>query len=216
MAVETPLTIGLQVDVLWDYLPARHVGLTDAAGGFHSEAVQLYEDTEYGVFFVPQGCGPVENTVAVNAQGEDGGDLVLLVTGTYVGLTAAEYSIEALRSDAMLFSIGGLSPSLGHVIQNVPLRLLPEELKDVIVNIPFYDAEELDEMGDPLALGLGLPPVGDYSPENPAPGIRAQTPGSCLALVFDASRSIFLRHLNFIQDPEFPFTLLPLPFFCVG
>ena len=123
MALETPLSIGLPVDTLWDYLPARHVGLTDTGSGFHMEAVQLYEDVDYGLFFVPQSCGPPEYTMAVNAQGEDGGDVAMLVTGTYVGLAAGQYVVEAFRHDAVVFSIGGLSPSLGHVIWNVPLNL---------------------------------------------------------------------------------------------
>ncbi len=54
------------------------------------EAVQVFGADDRGVFFVPQSCGPAETATAVAAQGGDGSDVPMLVTGSYVALAGGD------------------------------------------------------------------------------------------------------------------------------
>ena len=90
MALETPLTAGVSVDALWEVFPARRVGLTHVGNGQRVEAAQLFGAGNRGVFVVPQSCGPAETTTGVAAQGEDGSDAPMLLTGSCVALAAGD------------------------------------------------------------------------------------------------------------------------------
>ena len=53
MASETPLTIGVAADQLWDILQPRHVGLVWGNPPAESEAVLVAMTQEVAVFFLP-------------------------------------------------------------------------------------------------------------------------------------------------------------------
>ena len=77
MASETPLTLNIAVDALWDQLPCRHTVITWGQPPQSAEAVLVYMGQDRAVFFLPAAGaeGSQGPLVTLTAQGEDGADL---------------------------------------------------------------------------------------------------------------------------------------------
>ena len=86
MASETPLSIGVSVDQLWDLLQPRHVGLVWGSPPTESEAVLVALRQEVGIFFLPAYMVPGAPSIELRAQGEDGTEDGTLLAGAYLAL----------------------------------------------------------------------------------------------------------------------------------
>lgn len=187
--VNTPASIGLGADALWDHLQARHVVVAWGEPATSSEAVLVHEMQEQAVFFMPgvlggQGSQPI----MVPAQGEDGFDTPTLLQGYYLAMPAGDYYLTEGNEDTYGFTPSGLSPSLGAVVVNVPLDLLPEDVGDGIANLPFVDdVEEPGHLFDGF-MAEQMPPSLLLGPE-PAIRLISGPAGGAATPLADASRS---------------------------
>ena len=133
---DTPRSLGLQVDDLWEPLNLRHTILGWGGGEelSSSEAVVIVENPEMGVFFVPEALlDAAAPRVQLAAQDDNGTDISAAVTGGYLVLASGDYVLNVASGPATtVFSDVGYSPSLGQVALEVPFSVLPEDIADLL------------------------------------------------------------------------------------
>ena len=180
----TPHGMGLSAESLWDVLEPRHVGVSWGAqqAMVSAEAVLVHENQEQGVFFLPASVAPGgAEILSVPSQGDDGSDQAELLMGFFQAIPGGDYLLGVLPENAHTFSPDGGTPSLGATVPFVPFELLPEDLVDLITNLPFADAEEPADMFGGLVEQVGPDPLlgpGDHrryvppsEPEAPPGGV---------------------------------------------
>ena len=111
MASETPLSLNIPADALWEFLSCRHAVISWGEPAQSAEAVVVHEAADRTIFFLPGAVAEGIPLVSLFAQGEDGSDLPNLVSGGYAALDANGFNCAKTRDSTTLFSDVGLSPS---------------------------------------------------------------------------------------------------------
>jgi hypothetical protein len=139
---ETPYSIGIGLEHLYDILQPRYVGVTWGEQAVQSEAIIIATTLDSAVFLFPAAAAPGAAQVQLAVEGEDGSEDGTLVAGAYVALSYGVFELGGIGAGAWQFHPAGLGPSLDQAAMHVPIHMLPEDLQEVIYGLPFQEAED--------------------------------------------------------------------------
>ena len=101
MASDTPLSLGVGGEQLWQVLQPHHAGVTWDDPPRQSEAVIVCATEDSTVFFLPAATAPGMDPVVLAAQEEDGSEAGLLIGGVYIAMDAGSFALGDLAPEAM-------------------------------------------------------------------------------------------------------------------
>jgi hypothetical protein len=140
--LETPYSIGIGLEHLYDILQPRYVGVTWGEQAVQSEAILIATTSDSAVLLFPAAAAPGAAQVQLAVEGEDGSADGTMVAGAYVALSYGVFELGSIGAGAWQFHPAGLGPSLDQAAMYVPIHLLPEELQEMIYGLPFQEAED--------------------------------------------------------------------------
>ena len=121
--LETPFSVGVGAEQLWDVVQPRHVGVTWGDPAVQSEAILIVSTVDAAVFLFPAAAAPGAPWVQLAVEAEDGTDDGTLVAGAFVTLGYGVFELGYVGEGAWQFHPAGFGPSLDQAALHVPIHL---------------------------------------------------------------------------------------------